>query len=144
MLENQIQELINALNNNTAAQLAVLGQQPASQVIENDEPDDEADVEEEEVEEEVKPAKKSRAKAAKAKKPAVTLDQCKELSSELADAGTLTVKETRAKINALGYNLMKEMADEDLAELYNWLLGVKAEADLNDNEDNEDEEDEDL
>ena len=149
MLENLLKDLIVALNNNTAAHLASINVTGSN--VKADDANAESDVdteeqyEEEEVEETPKPTRKSRAKAepttkAKSKKaPVVTLEEVKELSGEMADAGMVTVKETRTKIQGLGYNLMKEMSDDDLAELYNWLLSIKAEAEANADEEDEDE-----
>lgn len=146
MLENLLKDLITALNNNTAAHLATASLNNtdyAESAHEKSEADNQdADYEEEE-EEAPKPTKAKTSKAktskAKAKTPVVTLEEVKELSGEMADAGMVTVKETRAKIQGLGYNLMKEMSDDDLAELYNWLLSVKAEAEANAEDEDEEE-----
>ena len=122
-IENLIQDLIVALNNNTAAHLAVKGV--------------ECQGEEKEVttlaakEVEATP-KKTRAAKTKAPEPVVetpaapeyTLTEVQELSSSLLEAEAIEKDVLKAKIKELGFNKMAEMSDDALAALYTFMLDI--------------------
>lgn len=150
MLENLLQELIEALNNNTAATLAAMGQESEDQQVEEQEPVAEAPKAskgkakkapepepepEPEVEDEPEPEPEAKSKASKTKKAAITLEMVKTKVGELSDEGLMDAKRARAQINELGFNALKDMDDESLADMMNWLLSVEAEADNADEDD---------
>ena len=148
MLETLLQQLIEAINNNTKATLKACSVVHEAEAKMSDDATEEAEAPKAE---EIKPKRTRAAKTEAAlvptkkpaAKPALTIETVKELSAELNEHGIITVKETRAKIQELGYNLMKEMSDDDLAELYNWLLEQQAAA-ANDEADANGDNDEDL
>ena len=135
-IETQIQDLIVALNNNTAALLAVNGSAVKATTSAPKVADKEVET--------PAPTKKTRGAKVKAPEPETppapeyTLEEVREMSSSLLEAEAISKDVLKAKITELGFNKMVDMDDDGLAALYEFMLEIYNDAQTTDADADED------